>query len=188
MKILEAIAKYPAEQKLKIGAKDGTGWWYVGTVGDVRMWNEALDEKCHKYAMDIQKNAVKSLNARLKNQPTPEAFARTQIKKAEDTGEYLDLSREAYQTALERYFADVNKAVTHLKIMSKRLNEYVKLQEREVVDCAMSDPAADAGVVRVLTAGYEYGSFWATDEAKSLPTVGFMLVGMKGKEEEAVDD
>ena len=183
MKILEAIAQYPAEQKLKIGAADGTGWWYVGTVGDVRMWNEALDEKCHKYAMDIQKNAVKSLNARLKNQPTPEAFARAQIKKAEDTGEYLDLSREAYQAALEKYFADVHKAVAHMKAMSKRLKEYVKLQEREVIDCAMSDKAADPGVVRVLTAGYENGAFWTTDEAVKLPSVGFMLVGMKGKED-----
>lgn len=183
MKILEAIAKYPAEQKLKIGAADGTGWWYVGTVGDVRMWNEALDEKCHKYAMDIQNNAVKSLNARLKNQPTPEAFAWAQIKKAEDNGEYLDLSREAYKAALEKYFADVHKAVAHMKAMSKRLKEYVKVQEREVIDCAMCDPAADAGVVRVLTAGYENGAFWTTDEAVKPPTVGFMLVGMKGKED-----
>lgn len=184
MTILEAIAKYPEDQKIKIGAKDGTGWWYVGLAGDVRLSIEALDEKCLKYAMDIQKNAVKSLNTRLKNQPTPEVFARAQIKKAEDSREYLDLSREAYQAALEKYFTDVHKAVTHLKTVSKRLKEYVKLQERPVVDCSMSDPAADAGTVRVLTEGYEYGAFWATDEAASLPTVGFMLVGMKGKEEE----
>ncbi|MBR5279961.1 MAG: hypothetical protein IKU26_03210 [Clostridia bacterium] len=183
MKILEAIAKYPAEQKLKIGAADGTGWWYVGTVGDVRMWNEALDEKCHKYAMDIQKNAVKSLNARLKNQPTPEAFARAQIKKAEDTGEYLDLSREAYQAALEKYFADVRKAISYLKTASQRLKEYVKLQDKPVVDCAMCDPAADFDTLRVITEGYENGAFWTTDEAVKLPSVGFMLVGMKGKED-----
>ena len=55
MTILEAIAKYPEDQKIKIGAKDGTGWWYVGLAGDVQLSIEALDEKCLKYAMDIQK-------------------------------------------------------------------------------------------------------------------------------------
>ena len=55
MNILEAVAAYDAGQKIKIGAKDGTGWWYVGLAGDVQLSIEALDEKCLKYAMDIQK-------------------------------------------------------------------------------------------------------------------------------------
>lgn len=182
MKILEAIKNYPGEQKLKIGAANGTGWWYVGTVGDVRMNIQALNEKCHKYAMDVQKNAVRSLNNRLKNQPTPEAFARAQIKKADARG-WLDLSREAYQAALERYFADVYKTVLHLKTVSQQLKEYVDLQQREIVDFSMSDPAADFDTLRVVTDGFEEGGFWTTDEAEQLPAVKYLGVGRSEKEE-----
>ena len=35
MTILEALMGYGPEQKVKIGAKDGTGHWYAGTVADV---------------------------------------------------------------------------------------------------------------------------------------------------------
>lgn len=71
MNILEAVAAYDAGQKIKIGAKDGTGWWYVGTVGDVRQYLEVLNEKCLKYAGVVQKNAAETLDTRLKKMAHP---------------------------------------------------------------------------------------------------------------------
>ena len=109
MTILEALMGYGPEQKVKIGAKDGTGHWYAGTVADVIGRLYVLNERCAKYALDLQKSAAAALERKIKNEPTPASFVRAQLKKAEDLGEYLDLSREAYQAALEKYFAEVKK-------------------------------------------------------------------------------
>ena len=175
MKIMEAVAAYDAGQKIKIGAKEGTGWWYVGTVGDVRQYLEVLNDKCLKYAWAVQKNAVETLDTRLKKWPTPESFARLQLRRAAD-GKDLDLSMDSYLAAVKQYFADVWLAQRHLEQATARLRGYIPLAFREVVDVSKSEPceSGDPGVVRVLLAGYEYGAFWTTDEAETFPAVKFL--------------
>lgn len=175
MNILETVAAYDAGQKIKIGAKDGTGWWYVGTVGDVRQYLEVLNEKCLKYAGVVQKNAAETLDTRLKKWPTPETFARLQLRRYAD-GKELDLSMESYMGAVKQWLADIWLAQRHLEQASARLKHYIPLSLREVVDVSKSEPceSGDPGVVRVMLAGYEYGAFWTTDEAETFPAVKFL--------------
>ena len=175
MNILEAVAAYDAGQKIKIGAKDGTGWWYVGTVADVRQYLEVLNDKCFKYATTVQKNAVETLDTRLKKWPTPETYARLQLRRHAD-GRDSDLSLGGYTDTLKQWFADAWLAQRHLEQASARLKHYVPLSLREVVDVSKSEPceSGDPGVIRILLAGYEYGAFWTTTEAETFPAVKFL--------------
>lgn len=186
MTILEALMGYGPEQKVKIGAKDGTGHWYAGTVADVIGRLYVLNERCAKYALDLQKSAAAALERKIRVEPTPAFFVRAQLKRADELGEYLDLSREAYQTALEKYFAEVRKSKSYLDRCTERLAAYVDLKDREVVRREMCIPceSGDPGTLQIILEGFEDGAFWATDEAAQLTEIKFLRLGENGKEEE----
>lgn len=64
-------------------------------------------------------------------------------------------------------------------ILSKRraaLKKFRPLRERKVLECKMSDPIADKGVLRIIVEGNENGYYWSSDERKDgMPMILFSV-------------
>ena len=159
MKLKEYLKSLDSNATIKVGGKDGSGYFYVGTPADML-------ENMDKYNGMLIKSADKQVKfARDELDWFIEGLV-TDVKVAG-----LRIDSNHLKDVLEYCLKDET-----LKAAIKSKNKYESykrhrgvmgvLGEREVEEEIPADSAADEGVQIVLVSGYEIGRFWFTGDVK----------------------
>jgi len=163
------IKTLPDDQMIKVGSKNGCGWWYVGTVKDFIKKMDDISLELNKALKAIKKTSERNLETKLRNWPTPERYARFQLRKNDFE---KALTYNAYNAWLSNWFTSVAKQKKSIIKAKENVKFFVDLYKREIIETSKADEVIEEDCIRILVEGVEDGMFWSTDEAKSLPAVG----------------
>lgn len=163
------IQTLPDNQMIKVGSKNGCGWWYVGQVSDFIKKMTDISLELQKSLKTTEKAAERSLDSKLRNWPTPERYARFQLRKNDFE---KSLNYNAYNTMLTGWFISVTKQKKAVIKAKENAKSFVELSKREVIETSKADEAIEEDCIRILVEGVEDGMFWSTDEAENLPAIG----------------
>lgn len=163
------IQTLPDDQMIKVGSKNGCGWWYVGQVSDFIKKMTDISLELQKSLKTTEKAAERSLDSKLRNWPTPERYARFQLRKNDFE---KSLTYNAYNTFLTGWFISVAKQKKAVIKAKENTKSFIELPKREVIETSKADEAIEEDCIRILVEGVEDGMFWSTDEAEKLPAIG----------------
>jgi len=169
MKVLESLKELNDDVKLKVGSKDGSSFWYMGTVGDFRDNIVEYNDRAYKYATQKRNRAYKSFQFTVENPMTPDHYVRKQLK----TEAYPSYSYKDYIDKLNKWFESLTRKQKTLKSANDELENYVKLKKRSSVNLYYQDPLVDELCAILIIEGCELGGFWLFNEAESLPATAF---------------
>ena len=130
-------------QKVKIGAKHGTGWFYCGTAKRFLNNLAKYDGEIRSYWQNRLYTAWKKLGEAVENRPEM-----TQTDRLRTWSKNIIAKCDR----VER-FTEINR-------------NYIPIDEREVHSVRPADKSIDEETVNIVIAGYEEGKFWTFDEAK----------------------
>lgn len=167
MNILKAIEKYKDTQKIKLGS--ASGFFYIGTVGDLKDRIEVIDDGCKTFIRQRRQSTQETLVNWLGMDMTPSGWARTELKNEEP-----DLSVQNYINALDAYYRKVKSAKENAELWYKRFLMFEHIWNREVTDIGKAKLPEENGYILIVLEGHEQGKFWTSDEAKEIPAVGFV--------------
>lgn len=160
MKIKEILVNYNSEKKLKVGAENGSAFFYCGTVGDFIANITDYSLLCKQNALDTFERAKSRLDYRVKNPPTVETFVQSEMK-----NDKKDFSMDNFFRYVQHYFKSLDRLINSLENAKSKLEKFKPLTEREVVEIREADPVADQDVTIAIITGYEAGSYWTAKEA-----------------------
>ena len=170
MLIHEALGGKPFDMRLKVGCKNTTCYWYVGTVGDFLENMGAYSAELHSYNSRMLDKSKEELASALRNPPNPATYARTKLRTMADPV----LTVEDYLHEVDMYFKDLVVKQNTIQKREQNLNRFVKLHRREVLKLFEADMAVELEPCLVmLIEGREPGAFWTTDEVRKLPEIHF---------------
>jgi len=164
---LMKILKDTTCKNVKVGAKDGSGFFYAGTVNNFIENFDMIDKACKKEAKDTANRRKEELDKLCSSAPTPEMWARKCV--ARDNLDDLNCAR--YEQNLGRHFHKIAHAAEAAKLAKDRNKYYAKLGSRNVIDCYASN--MDEDCVIIIVEGYEVGKYWTLDEAPEGQAVCF---------------
>ena len=152
--IIEDIIKdYPDDYALKIGAKDGNGYFYFGTVSD---WRENQKE----YSDILKANhIVRRDKARETCEEAIQEFC-FDVAKHYHNGSIS----KVYMKSIEGAFSRISKLVNTKTNAERRVDIFIPLNERIVVEYWEADIAVDEDCLVILVKGTEAGKFWDGSE------------------------
>ncbi len=79
MKLKEQLAAMDGEQKIKVGAKDGVGYFYVGTVADMIENMSDYTARVRQIAVDAEYRAEISLRLAISEKHDPSDYCQREI-------------------------------------------------------------------------------------------------------------
>lgn len=167
--------------KVKIGAKNGSGYFYVGESDEFESHYEKYNLMIEGYWKTRQTNAETRLKELIQRECTLEYFILHELRSQKP-----NLTVDGYRAYLTRCLSSVwnaHKSIEKIKSIRENLQ---KLEAREVLDSFMSDNAADPGYRNIQITGFEMGRFWYSGEAQKKPVMRFNT--MDGDGEEAQPD
>lgn len=167
MTIIEYLEGCGESQAIKIGAKGGEGFFYIGTAKDFLDNIKSHEIEVNNHAQKMITKAKDKLKATLKSYPTPETFARKILSKDEDR-----LTAEYYISGLNVWFYEVKKAKSLVDRREAYCEKLVPLSKRAVIEAAESGVPREEGAKRIFIEGKEKGAFWMISEAKKTKRVG----------------
>ena len=152
MKIEDVIKDYPEDYNLKIGAHDGNGYFYCGTVSDWR-------QNCDEYS-EILKQFIRSrYNKSRENCATMIRNLCKDILSDNNTS-------DEYTMALENRIVNISQAIKSKNNSKNRLANYIPVKDRVVMDYFDADLAVEyPECLVILIKGTESGKFWDNTEA-----------------------
>ena len=155
MKIKEILKDYPEDYNLKIGAKDGNGYFYCGTVGD---WLQNGDSYSDTLKENIRTKLIKYKN-------TCESLILNFCKDILKDSESGHITTGNYSETLEAQILNISRGINTKNNAKKRLNSYVRINDREVVETFEADLAVEyPECLTILVKGTESGKYWCTEE------------------------
>ena len=157
MTITKRLLALPPDQKIKIGAKGGTSFFYIGTAEDfvdniwpyttaAREWNNG---NCAR--------AENLLRQALGKDHSPRDYCEKILL---DPLSYPTM--QGYQSYVENYFANIATQKKYYERALKSKNCFRPLYEREVLEERKAD--ADPGYLILIITGMESGIYWTSDE------------------------
>lgn len=167
MTIITLLNAYDGNMNLKVGAVDGSGFFYIGTVADFAENIGAYDAATKSNFIKLVKKSKKVLKDALANAPTLESYAKQKLET-----ERKIMTFDGFRAEAERFFYDVKVKQKTLERRIERMESFIPLADRNVRDYAMCDTAVEENCLRVLLDGHERGEFWATADGK-LPSLRF---------------
>lgn len=139
---------------IKVGAINGTSYFYIGTVGDItesaEKYNAAL-RSYWKVKADRESNYIKKLS----EATNISSYIRATKEKTLDTKGFLHY--------LDGVFRKINLATERMNDSMDHLRTFVPLMRRQVIRCERASDVVDNSLVIVL-AGYEQGKLWTVQE------------------------
>ena len=168
MNLKRKLRELEPDQKIKVGTNGSSAYFYVGTAGDMLKNMQAYNAYCKLFIERCRRRAENNLKNALDRWFSPAEYAKVEIMTSKPV-----LTSEGYLKALNMWFKNVERLNETKKVREERDENYVKLDEREVVEAEMADPTVDYGVMRIIISGYELGKYWITCEAKKLPSCSF---------------
>ena len=163
MVLSEVLKGLSNEQKIKIAAKNGSSFFFVGEVNDLIQNMPAYNEACFKHARRKAKHKANVLAEMIQSPPTMERYF--QENYLSDTGMTVDDYLEFCRLYFEKYKSAKEASVSE----HERYKNYVSLADREVVDQFEADPSVEENTIVIYVDGYELGAYWSFDEVKDDP-------------------
>lgn len=175
-KLIDFIQKLDADKKIKIGANNGSGFFYCGTAGDFVENAAAYDVIVNRETMRKYNRALHEYKRYMSGDPGSLA---AYLKYADRVGE--DFSLDGYTDFLQAYFkaCEVRKMLLARRTAEK--DSYKDLTARHLADTFEADELADPGVTVILTEGYEEGKYWMHHEAKEPVAFGSLKENKEGE-------
>ena len=175
MNLLDELYSYAPETVIKVGATDGSAFFYVGTAED-------FIENVEYYTFLLKEGWARTYNrcneavkTAIKNYPTIADYMSDQRKQTKP-----DFTLEGYNKCLAAWMKKIGRMHSAEQKMLEKKNSFCDLKWREIVYTKDSDPAADVeGSKVVVINGYEFGSYWTTEEAKKTPSLRMRAVELE---------
>lgn len=164
MKLIELLETLDPEQPIKIGAKDGSSFFYVGTPADMLATFDTSSKRYGEYDMVI----YRSYERAIKNYAVESNAAyENAMKDAAERG--AELTAKGFKKALRIIFnSDAAKVIRKVedKLAKTTANQRQtkSLKDREVMDSFIADKVVD-DCLAIIVEGFEYGRYWTMDEA-----------------------
>ena len=178
MSIEKELAGRPWNAKLKVGASDGSGFFYCGTVGDFITNMDDYSSLCEKNAHTSVIVAKKTLETRVKNPPSIDRFIRSEIKKPKH-----DFSLKNFEFYLRHYLDAIDRLTNAVDNAVVIESKFKHLDQREVVEIREASQVSDPGVLICIISGYEKGAYWTMDEAIGKHYINFSNSFMEDDDE-----
>lgn len=145
--------------KVEIGAKDGSGFFFIGYAEMLNDNLEIYDKQLKKIFTDAYTESKHRLAMLIKKAPNLSDYLETEFRKAEP-----DISFEGYQSHVKKHINKVIAAKASLIVRAKELDGLKPLQAREIIE--MNKSILDDGYIKIIVSGYEKGKYWGVDEVK----------------------
>lgn len=175
MNLLDELYSYAPETVIKVGATDGSAFFYVGTAEDFRENADYYSFLLHEEWKKTDKRCSEAVKTAVKNYPTLAVYVADQLKNAKP-----DLTVDGYIKCVNAWLKKIGRMHAAELKMHEKLDSFEELKYRNIVYTKDSDPAADVeGSKIVVINGYEFGSYWTTDEAKKTPSLRMRAVELE---------
>lgn len=162
------------DTRIKVGAQNGSGFFYMGTVGDFLDNSEKYEQADISYYDNRVKRADDNLQAMLNVDTSFSGFAKKQYRKWENAGVRPNFSTDAYNLFLRGHAEQLVKKFQSYINERKYRGERTPLMNRKVTDFFAADKVVEPEDVLVLKIdGRESGQYWTFDEAESTPAIKF---------------
>ena len=155
----EVIKDIPDGKTVKIGAKDGSGFFFVGSKEYLAEHLDDISDRVWNETVRMKNQAEKEFQTyRTGNAASIKIYINRELRKDEP-----NFTAEGYIKFLSAFFhtLDVKRGT-----MVRRVNDwgkYIHLEAREVVDVYEADPVVD-DAVNIIVTGTELGAYWTSDE------------------------
>ena len=122
MKLLDYLLELDGDQKIKVGAADGSAYWYAGTADHFLNNHKSIDERVLQNATALTEQAKENFENTAQTAPTLKRYALT----AED------LTLEGYHKHVSEWLRRVSVKRETYRTRKARQEAYVPVLNREV--------------------------------------------------------
>ena len=138
MTLEKELKKLDPETKIVIGAANGSGWFYIGTAGDIKGIKKAFNDIYKKLPDYIEKNRAKAIKLITAMPDEVKGDEKEAVKYAEKIAGYYS-----------RYMK-----------WKANYNTYVPFERRQVIDSYFKEDRSKAFVIN----GWESGKWFESDK------------------------
>lgn len=148
------LAQCPECEVIKVGAINGTSYFYIGTAGDLANNAEKYNATLRSYwkvKADREKNAITKLSE--------DTSISSYIRQVKDK----PISTKGFLIYLDGVFRKITIRTDRMNDSIDHLRTFVPLMRRQVIRCERASDVVDNSLVIVVT-GYEQGKLWTVQE------------------------
>ena len=167
MTIMQFLEGCEGGTVIKIGAKGGDSFFYIGTVQDFLIGIKSHEIEVRNHANKVLDLADSNLKALLRNYPTPEKYAKKVLNR-----DIEKLTAESFVSELNAWCYAVRKAKRLVDERKSHCEKIIPLSKRCVIEAADSGVPREDGAKRILIEGNERGAFWMISEAQKTKRLG----------------
>lgn len=162
----EFLEELDASTKIKIGAENGSSFFYVGVVEDLLNNLSQYDEKDHKHYDDRVNNVERRLQVALNKDTSYSGFAKRQYNDWKNKKRKPIFDVDSYNVFLKKHSESIQKLFESL-VKEKTIRfERKKLGVREVINTFVADTNVEPVMcIVIIIEGDECGVFWDTNES-----------------------
>ena len=162
--LLTKLKELDGDQLIKLGAKNGSAFCYIGTADELLRSMKAVDEVFRACIEGAVASSKKYLKGQLANAPTLASYA-TEHHKTHLNGK-MRLSMDGYDNYVAQWFKSVTTAFIRVDTWQDRLDKYKPINRRRVIETYNSVEYDEPSLI-ILIEGYEVGKLWMPSEVKN---------------------
>lgn len=175
MILKEYISTLDPKEKIKIGAKNGSGFFYVGTAEDFLFHLTEYEKGNSTYYDERMKKSESRLLSELNKDTSFSGWAKSQFKRWRTKGSTPKFEVDDYNDFLKSYSALITKLFNCVK--QRKQNKILRkpLPTRQVSNHFIADYAVeDDKVIAITIEGKENGAFWGLYETDGKPHLKYV--------------
>lgn len=150
MRLKELLETLEPDEHIKIGAKDGSNYFYVGNPADMLSTFKKRN-KCYQQYDKIIYDAANNLVTKLE----------LKIKLL-----YSGIARQDSEMVRKNIVDRIIHTDKRYSEVVEKRDKTVPLADREVISMFEADEVVDEGTTAIIVDGTEFGRFWTYDEAR----------------------
>ena len=176
----DKLTYYPRDSRLKVGAADGSGFFYIGTVGDFLDNIDKYSERTLKALNISAENTLNSFIAMSRCFPAPDEYFKwgeetplgtilDDIKRTESRFDWHGSNNSAMQyfKNLSLYIKKTSEHRRRAQTAEARVKQFVPFASRDVEDIFIASSVVEPEETLVfMIEGFEFGDYWSSDEVK----------------------
>lgn len=150
-KLWNAIKNYDGQ--VKVGARDGSGYFYMGTGDDLRTHLDKYEEMLRRYEADRVTKARDRVEFMKSHQPDALSF----VTKFEDG------TSDMFLQYLDEWLNEYRRRLARQRLAEEDYRQRKRLADRQVVK-EYTATNFDEGAKILIIDGGAYGAYWTFDE------------------------
>lgn len=147
------------ERNVKIGAKDGSAFFYCGSLTKLKYSLDIIDDNLQNWYLQRVEETKAKLQRALNREWSPAVYASCRYRRSGTVGTY-----EEYLKAVQAYFAELEKIRREHQTAKEKCENREPLYLREVYE--FYESIDEPGTLIVIITGDETGKYWTTHEYK----------------------